>query len=179
MMKQVILRLINVVAIIALICLTVDDLKQHKTPHIPKIVTHFDTVEVTPAWLVDSERAWKKKKYTTDTVNIVLTNTIIKHDSIYLGPDTSLRSHLYPLLEYHGGVRFGDTATVVTFSLRDGVKSTSRIFVPGILTEIEADTSATPRLNYTALPEAPRLSLIYRLKLILYGAGAVTIIRGF
>ena len=144
---------------------------------IPRIITRYDTVEVTPKWLADSEKAWKKRKATTDTVNLVITNTVIVEKPINVGPDTTQRPDLYPILEYHGGVRFGDTATVVTFSLRSGNRTVSRIFVPGILSDMTADSVNVPKLTYQSFPAPKRPSLLYRLKYILAGAALYSVIK--
>lgn len=179
-MKQVILRLISVCGLVFLSFLAFGALERafkKPKPVIPTIITRYDTVEVAPKWLVDSEKVWKKRKATTDTVNIIISNTIIAHDTIYIGSDTANRPRIWPVLEFHGGVRFGDTATVVTFSLHSGVRAASRVFTPGILTDIETDSSSIPRLTYAPFPEPKSPPLLYRLKYILAGALLMKAIR--
>jgi len=148
------------------------------SPVIPHIITVHDTVSVLPKWYNDSIRAWKARKSTTDTVNIVITNTLVIKDTVYVGPDTNLRSRDWPILEYHGGSHFGDTALVRSFSLRSGNQNISRIFIPGILTDIQADSGSTPRMTFAPFPEPRRPPLLYRLKLMAMGYGACSIYNG-
>lgn len=179
-MKQVILRLISVVFLVFLSFLAFSALERafkKPKPQVPTIITRYDTVQVTPRWLNDSIKAWKSRKATTDTVNIIISNTIISHDTIYIGSDTANRPRIWPVLEFHGGVRFGDTASIVTFSLHSGLRAASRVFTPGILTDIEADTGSIPKLTYAPFPEPKSPPLLYRLKYILAGALLMKAIR--
>lgn len=145
---------------------------------IPTIVTRYDTVTVAPKWLQDSISAWKKRKSTTDTVNIVISNTVIQSDTVYVGADSTLRPRIWPVLEYHSGLHFGDTSTVVTFDLRSGVRVASRLYTPGILVGISADSNSVPRLDYIPFPVPPKPPLIYTLKMFAIGFGACSITGG-
>lgn len=143
------------------------------TNPIPIIVTKYDTVATTPVWLRDSIKSWKSKKYLTDTVNLVLSKTVIETSYVNLeATDTSKRPNLYPLLSYHSRGRFGDTAIVSTFALRSGKTTVSNVFVPGYLTDIETDSSSTPRLNFVPFPPPPTPSFLYKVKLLALGFGA-------
>lgn len=138
---------------------------------IPVIVTVYDTVEQLPKWLEDSLRSWKKRKSTTDTVPLVIQTTHVDTEYVKVPCDTAERSRIRPVLWYHGGTRVGDTATVGTFSLRDGKLDASKVYIPGILTGIDADTNAAPKMTFEPFPEPKKPSLLYKLKLIGIGVG--------
>lgn len=123
-------------------------------PSIPSIVTRYDTVHSLPQWFQDSVRQWKKRKYTTDTVNLYYTNTVVDTQYVPVNLPPEARPDTWPLLSYHGGSKWGDTAVVTTYSLRTGNASISRVFIPGILTDIDAyrPDSTMPRLNYVPFP---------------------------
>lgn len=151
---------------------------------IPNIITQHDTVSVDklPDWYTDSVKKWKKRIHTTDTINIYVTNTIIRSDTIkqfvYVGSDTSKRPNLWPVISYHGGSRFGDTAIVTTFSLRAGIGSVSRVFIPGILTAIDVDSGKPyPSLTYVPFPKPKSPSLFYKVKMIAIGYGSCLLVN--
>jgi len=139
-------------------------------PQIPHIITKFDTVTVIPSWLSDSVKKWKKVKHTTDTVNLTITNTIVKTDTMKITLPPEERPNVWPILSYHGGASFGDTAVVSAFSVRDGRLGISKVFVAGILTAIEADSTSVPKMSFSPFPDQKNPSLFYRLKYILIGA---------
>lgn len=144
-------------------------------PSIPTIITKFDTVRT-----VQFDTIWKKvihtvKTHTTDTVNLVISNTIVDTQFINVDAPPEERKNVWPVLSYHGGTKFGDTATVATFSLRSGKLGISKVFIPGILTAIEAgegDGASVPNLSFEPFPDAKKPSLFYRLKHVLVGAAA-------
>lgn len=145
---------------------------------IPHIQTVHDTVEKLPKWYADSVKVWKRRKSTTDTVQLYVTNTIVRHDTIpyYVNPDTALRPAIWPILSYHGGSSFGDTGVVSTFGLRTGDVSISRVFIPGILTMVEASESGMPKLTFEPFPAPKRPSFFYKVKMIGIGAGSLAVI---
>lgn len=122
---------------------------------VPRIVTVYDTVNTVPGWYADSVRYWKKRKYTTDTLNLYFTNTVVDTQYVPVNSPPEDRPDVWPLLSYHGGSKFGDTAVVSTYSLRSGNLAITKVFVPGILTDIDTwreDTTAAPRLNFAPFP---------------------------
>lgn len=146
--------------------------KIHDPPPIPRIVTHYDTIPALPKWYEDSVRYWKKRKYTTDTVNLLIAGTLVNQPVIPVNKPPEERPNLWPLLRYSGHSRFGDTASVTTFSVRSGQLYFSKIFVPGILIGIDAsDTLQTPRINFVPFPVCPGPSFLYKVKMIGIGGG--------
>lgn len=128
---------------------------------IPVIKTVYDTVKVVPTWLNDSMRIWKSRKATTDTVELVISETIIDTQflPITVGCDSSAiaaRPKKWPILSYNSGGNFGDTAFVTVFDIRTGQLGASRVFTAGILTGIEADSNTTPRITYKPFPSTKR-----------------------
>lgn len=139
---------------------------------VPVIRTEYDTVEVRPAWLEDSIKKWKKTVYTTDTINLTPIQIVINDAKIPINAPAEQRPRINPLLSYSGGRAFGDTALVRTFNLQDGTESVSKIYVPGILTAIDAEVdNPTPRLNFEPYPPKERHNWFYPVKHILMGAG--------
>ncbi len=133
---------------------------------IPVIETRYDTVSVTPKWLADSVKKWKKKVHTTDTVNIYESNTIIDTFYINVGTRDSARTKIWPVFTYRSGANFGDSALIGTFNLQDGKGSISKFFVPGILVGITADSNSMPRLDFEPFPKPKKISLLEKLKYI-------------
>lgn len=142
---------------------------------IPTIVTTHDTVERLPSWFADSVRIWKKRKTTTDTVNIVYGTTHVDTEYVRVPCDTAQRSNIRPVLSYHGSAKLGDTASVATFSLKNGSLDLSRVYIPGILVGIDADSTPTPRLTFEPFPKPKGPSLLYRLKLLGIGFASGTV----
>lgn len=142
---------------------------------IPRIVTHYDTVKTLPTWYKDSVRVWKIRKHTTDTVNLVTEHTTVDTQFIPVNAPPEDRPDVWPLLSYHGGTKFGDTAVVSTYSLRSGNMAIRKVFIPGMLTEIDAfrPDSVGPGLTYVPFPVCPGPSFLYKLKMM--GLGVVTV----
>jgi len=141
---------------------------------IPQIVTRYDTVTQLPAWYADSVRTWKKRKYTTDTVNLYFTNTVVDTQYVPVNAPPEDRPDVWPLLYYHGGAKFGDTAVVSTYSLRSGNMAIAKVFVPGILVDVDAyrPDSTTPRLNYAPFPPEEKHGFWHNPKVFGIGFGA-------
>ncbi len=141
---------------------------------IPRIITRYDTVESLPKWYGDSVKAWKKRKFTTDTVTLVAQLTTVTSQVIPVDSSPEKRPDIWPLLSYHGSVKFGDTALVATYSVRSGNMAISKVFIPGMLTDIDAfRDGGTPRLNYEPFPVCPGPSLLYRLKMMGLGVAVI------
>ncbi|SRR6266478_7544933 len=112
---------------------------------IPQIITKTDTVQRVPNWLADSIKKWKVRKVTTDTFNLVVERTVIQHDTIL----DSLA--LWPVLTFFRDAKSrADTAFVRTW--RHGVGVVSRVYSPGPVVAILADTSPTPRIQFGEWP---------------------------
>ena len=143
---------------------------------IPHIVTQYDTVTKSPEWLQDSIKKWKKVVYTTDTINLTPVQIVISDEKIPIrevpNADTSFTPPIHPLLSYSSGGKFGDTAIVRSFSLRDGTPAVSKVIVAGVLTGIDAEVdNPTPRLNFEPFPPKEQHNWFYPIKHILIGAG--------
>lgn len=144
---------------------------------VPKIVTEYDTVHTLPAWYKDSVRYWKKRKYTTDTLNLYFTTTIVDTQEVPVNAPPETRPDVWPLLNYSGGAKFGDSAVVSTYSLRTGNMAVRKLFVPGILVGIDSyhEGDPAPRLNFEPFPKCPGPSFLYSLKMMGIGGGLVAI----
>lgn len=144
-------------------------------PVIPTIITKHDTVRT-----VRLDTLWKTKtKHTTDTVNLVITKTLVDTQVINVNAPPEERRNVWPVLAYHGGTKFGDTATITTFSLRSGRVGISKVFIPGILTAIdvqEGDTASVPKLSFEPFAAEKKPSLLYRLKYVGIGAGSLSLL---
>lgn len=128
---------------------------------VPYIVTVHDTIH-------DTLRIKGPKVVTTDTVQLVIQQTI--HDTIVMPTG----SWLIAWAEI--GAKRGDTSVVGT---TDGRRAAvSRIWTPGPLKSIWADTSATPRMDFYAPQAAPKTSLWAKLKWSAVGYGVCTIANG-
>jgi len=149
----------------------------NQTPTIPTIVTLFDTVETVPKWLNDSIKKWKKIVHTTDTVNLVIQNTLIDTVFVPVNAPAEERPNLWPLLEYHGGASFGDTAIVTTFSVQTGQGAVSRIFIPGILTDVTTGASNVPQLRFEPFPKRKGATVFQQLKLFGLGFGSCSLLQ--
>lgn len=145
---------------------------------VPHIVTKYDTVTTLPRWFQDSLRIWKSRKPTTDTVNLVVTQTVVDTEYVPVNNPPEERPNVWPVLSYHGGDSFGDTAAVSTFDLRSGRLGLSKVFIPGILTDIEADSNATPKLTFAPFPKQKGPTLFQSLKLIGIGFGSCMVYNG-
>lgn len=117
--------------------------------HVPQIVTKYDTVKVDvyKKWIVHDTVT----KFTTDTFNLVVKQTIFDTVVINVGQRDSTRSRLWPIVSFQVNSR--DTATVRTFNLRTGIGALSQIYTPGPLNALFADTSATPHMTFGTYPE--------------------------
>lgn len=144
---------------------------------VPYIVTKHDTTETLPSWYADSVKIWKSRPASTDTFTLVVTNTVVDTEFIPVNAPATERPNLWPVLQYHGGAAFGDTAVVSTYSVRNGHLAISKVYSPGILTGIEADSSNVPRLTYAPFPEPKKPSFLYKLKMIGIGYGACSIVN--
>lgn len=123
---------------------------------VPRIVTIHDTVNTLPEWYEDSLRIWKRRKATTDTVELYYTNTVVDTQYIPVNLPPEERPQLWPVLSYHGTAKWGDTAVVSTYSVRNGNLAVSKAFIPGILTDIEANANSEPKLNYAPFPKGEK-----------------------
>lgn len=113
----------------------------HEGRSIRQIVTQYDTVRT--KWVVHDTVL----KVTTDTFNLIVSQTI--YDTVVVNVrDTS--THLWPIIQYE---QRKDTAWLRTFELTSGHGSILRVFAPGPLLGIYADSVATPRMNFGAWPE--------------------------
>ena len=108
---------------------------------IPQIVTVHDTVR-------DTVRLRGPRVVTTDTVHLIVRVTL--HDTVQIpvNADSAQRPHLWPVLNAQIGKSRGDTSLTTTFSLRSGKTVESRIWTPGPLKSIWADSSGTPRMDF-------------------------------
>ena len=143
---------------------------------IPKIETVYDTVDRLPKWYKDSVDHWKRRKATTDTVPLVFTNTIVDTEYVPVNAPPENRPDLCPVLSYHGGTRMADTAVVSSYSVRDGRLAVSRLFVPGILTDLEASMGNNiPRITFKPFPPEEKHGFWHNPKVfgIGFGSGAI------
>lgn len=139
---------------------------------IPVIVPKYDTVKTLPDWFEDSLKIWKRRKHTTDTIPILVERTIVDTQWFPVNNPPEDRPNLWPVLQYRGSDHFGDTAVVSSYSVRTGQLALSKVYIPGVLVAMEADTVGTPKLTYNPFPVCPGPSFLYRLKLIGAGTGA-------
>lgn len=144
---------------------------------VPVIRTVYDTVPTLPEWYADSLPLWKKRKHTTDTLEVVIRETVVDTQYIPVNAPPDERPNLWPVLSYRGGSRFGDTAVVSSFDVRTGRLGVSTVFIPGILTSIEADSNASPKFTFAPFPELKKPSLFYKLKMVAIGFGACSAIN--
>lgn len=167
----------NIAAVIGLIVLTVVLTREFLPrtvkgpPPIPTIVTVHDTVH-------DTLEVQTPAEATTDTVQLVIRETI--HDTTYInvGPDPATRTAIWPAISLEVGPKVGDTTTVNTFELRSGRGATARVYTPGPLLGMWADSSATPRLTFGPPPAPPSVSFWTKLKWGGIGYGACTVVNG-
>jgi hypothetical protein len=146
---------------------------------IPTIITKYDTVTALPKWFADSMKRWKKTTvvHTTDTVNLVVSQTIVDTQFIPVDAPPEERPNVWPLLSYHGTTNWGDTATISTFSVRTGRLGISRVFIPGILTSIDSDSTATPQLTFEPFPKPRGVSLMQKITYATVGYGVCSIVN--
>jgi len=149
---------------------------------VPKIVTQHDTVEKTPKWLDDSVKKWKKKVYTTDTVPLVITNTIVDTEYVPVNSPPEQRPDIWPVLSINGGRIWGDTTIIRTFSIKNGHESVSRLFTTGYITDLEIESSPnpTPRITFTPFPPSEKHGFWHNPKIFGYGfltgVGVITVL---
>lgn len=108
---------------------------------IPTIITKYDTVQT----------RWRDivHRTTTDTFNLVVKETI--HDTVVINV-TENRPALWPVLLYEQSSR--DTAMLRTFDLQSGRGASLKIFTPGPITGLYADSIARPSMNFGVWPVA-------------------------
>ena len=141
---------------------------------IPVIVPRYDTVETLPKWYADSLAYWKKRKHTTDTVPLLVSNTIVAGAPINVIATPEERPDLWPVLDFSGGTRLGDTAIVSSLSIRSGRVAISKFYTLGILTGIHMDSArSVPKLDFKPFPAPKGPSFLYKLKMM--GLGVVTV----
>lgn len=141
---------------------------------VPQIVTKYDTVTELPAWYADSVRHWKRRKYTTDTLNLYHSNTVVDTEYVPVNAAPEDRPDVWPLISYHSGSKFGDSAVVSTYSLRSGNLAITKVFVPGIVTDIDAWVvgPTAPRINYAPFPEGEKHGFWHNPKIFGIGFGS-------
>lgn len=141
---------------------------------VPQIVTRYDTLRSVPSWYADSVHYWKKRKYTTDTLNLYWTNTVMDTQYVPVNFPPEDRPDVWPLLSYHGSDKFGDTAVVSTYSLRSGNMAIAKVFIPGILTDIDAyhPDGTAPKLNYRPFPKGEKHGFWHNPKIFGIGFGS-------
>lgn len=141
---------------------------------VPQIVTEYDTVRSVPTWYADSVRYWKKRKYTTDTLNLYFTNTVVDTQYVPVNSPPEDRPDVWPLLSYHGGSKWGDTAVVSTYSLRSGNMAITRVFIPGVLTDIDAfhEQGTAPKISYAPFPKGEKHGFWHNPKVFGIGFGS-------
>lgn len=137
---------------------------------VPTIVTVYDTVR-------DTVRLRGPRVVTTDTVQIVIRQTVHDTVQINVGCDTLERPPLWPVLNAQIGKSRGDTSRVTTFSLRSGRPTVSRIWTPGPLRSLWADTTGTPRMDFYDPPKPPGVSLWTKVKWTVIGYGSCTLVN--
>jgi hypothetical protein len=87
------------------------------------------------------------------------------------------RPNLWPVSQIRAGTRFGDTVVSHTFSLRSGQVGIARTFQPGMLTAVEWDSVAAPRLTFVPFPKPKAPGLWYTLKVGAIGYGACSLVN--
>jgi hypothetical protein len=142
---------------------------EHTDRVVPKIVTVFDTVEKRPEWLDDSIKTWKKRS--KPTVNVI-TETVIDTEFVPVNAPAEERPNIWPLLSLHGGRQWGDTLFTRTFSVKDGHEGVSTIFSTGYITDIEIDSTPTPRITFTEFPPSEKHGFWFAPKV--FGVGLAT-----
>jgi len=130
---------------------------------VPVIVTKYDTVKTTFRDTV------KLTKFTTDTFNLVIHQTI--HDTVVINV-TDNRPRLWPIISYIAVNK--TTANVRTFDLRSGIGATSEIYTPGPLSALVAADSATPHITFGIYPEY-HTSTLSKLLYVAGGYGLCTL----
>jgi hypothetical protein len=140
-------------------------------PPVPMIVTVRDTVRNT--MYVRAPR-----RVTTDTVQLVIRETV--HDTSYVnvGPTPAERTNIWPVVGLEVGRKVGDTTTVSTFSLRTAQGSVARVYTAGPLLGIWADSSPTPRLLFGPPPQPARVSFWTKVKWGGIGYGGCAVVGG-
>lgn len=166
------LVLIGLVAITVFLLTRSCDGGDATPPPVPVIITKYDTVKT-----VQLDTIFRTVKvHTTDTVNLVISQTIVDTAYVDVISPPAERPALWPVLRYQGTAKWGDTATVATMSIQTGKLGISRIFQAGILTAIDVDSgNATPKFTYEPFPSAPGISLFERLKHVGIGAGIASV----
>lgn len=147
---------------------------------IPEIHTEYDTVQTLPAWFEDSLNYWKKRKFTTDTVPLIIAVDHVDIPAIVIDTPPMLRPDWHPLLALNSNAgKFGDTLFTYTFSLRTGKEAVSKVFIPGYITGIDAQyPNETPRIDFKPFPKAEQHGWFYPIKYTLLGTG-IGLLGGF
>lgn len=178
-MKRDLLLVALVAGLTALVVRTWWPKTIHNVSLVPTIVTQHDTVKVVPKWFQDSVKIWSKRRHTTDTLtlttNVTVIDTLVVVVPVNQPPEQ--RPNLWPIISYHGGSQFGDTAVVTTFSLRQGQLGISRTFIPGILTALEQDSLPNPRFTFAPFPKPKGPGLWHTLKVATLGYGACSLVN--
>lgn len=142
-------------------------------PSPPRIVTVRDTVRDTLRLSVP-----KPGKVTTDTLQIVIRETIHDTTVIQIGPTPEERTNVWPVLAVTVGKKVGDTTTVTTFGLRTGQGAVAKLWTPGPLLGLWVDSTATPRIDFGPPPRPSRTTFFEKVKWAAIGAGSYMVVSG-
>jgi hypothetical protein len=134
----------------------------------PRIITIRDTIH-------DTLVIRQPRRVTTDTVQLVVRMTIHDTTFINVGCNPVDRTNLWPVVALDVGKKVGDTTTVNTFSLRTGQGGTSRIYTPGPLLGVWADSTPSPRLLFGPPLKPATVSFWTKVKWAGVGWGACTV----
>ena len=178
-MKRDGLVILLAVALTALVVRTWFPRRVETVRPIPHIVTRVDTVRAVPPWFADSQRIWRRRRHTTDTLTLTTTVTLVDTVTIRVPVNAppAERPNRWAIQSYHAGARFGDTAVVESFSIRTGQLGISRTFVPGILTALEWDSLPQPRFTFVPFPAPKGPGLWYTLKVGAIGFGSCSLLN--
>lgn len=170
-MKQTIILVLLAVILGGVLARELFPRREQVLKPVPQIVTVHDTVH-TPANLKTVE------VFTTDTVKIVISETLHDVPQMLVDVDTESRRHVWPILNVQIGESRGDTSQVTTFSLISGGIGVSKIWTPGPLKAMWVDSTQTPRMSFYEPPIPPGVSLGTKIKWGGVGAGAAILLRG-
>lgn len=141
--------------------------KETLVERIPQITTVHDTVHDTLKIVVP------KKVVTSDTVNVVIRETI--HDTVFITSDTS--ADVWPILNFYRTSKSGDTTTVSTFSLKHGNGANVDLYTKRLMiTGMWAGPDASPRVELTPWPICD-VTLLQKLKWSGIGGAAALSLR--
>lgn len=138
---------------------------------IPTIVTVYDTVP-------DTLELPPRRIVTTDTVQLVIRETVYETTYVNVGCVPEERTPIWPVLSVQAGRFRGDTTVATTFSLRTGQGAVSRIWTPGPIRSVWVDSSATPRFEFGEFPAPHRTSTLTKVLWASVGFGACRLTRG-